>query len=257
MLHNLKKIIKKIYLCSFFIRLLKNYGLLPDLAFHGDIILKRFLLEVISTFKVSSFIETGTHMGHSTTFVTSMKKSLKIFSCEINKDFFNISKDALKSYRNISVYNENSPVFLRNLIQSNTIGSLPLFFLDAHWYEYWPLRDELNIITSSLDKAIIIVDDVKIPGREDFASIINKINIAGVDNKNIRLVNVEMIKQVLNSSSGYDFLLPSYYPRDAFPIWKGYFCGYTVIFENCDITLFKNFLSKRFIAKNFIQYSPK
>ena len=128
MLQNLKKIIKKNYLNSPFVRLLKNYGLLPDLAFHGDIISRHFLLNIISTFQVSSFIETGTHIGNSTVFVASMMRDLKIFTCEINKDFFNISKSILKPYQNVSIYNENSPVFLKNLIQFNAIGNLPLFF---------------------------------------------------------------------------------------------------------------------------------
>ena len=195
MLRNLENIIKKLYSSSSLIRLIKNYGLLPDIAFHGDIILKRFLLEVITAFKISSFVETGTNKGYSTIFVASMKRKLKIFSCEIKNDLFNISKDYLSSYPNISLYNENSPVFLKNILQSNVVGEFPLFFLDAHWYEYWPLQDELTMITSTLDKAIIIIDDVEIPGRGDFSFAINETNMPGIDKKNAGLTNLEMIKK--------------------------------------------------------------
>jgi hypothetical protein len=43
-----------------------------------------------------------------------------------------------------------------------------LFYLDAHWYEYWPLLDEIKIISKShKDQCILVVDDCQVPGRSD------------------------------------------------------------------------------------------
>jgi len=41
-----------------------------------------------------------------------------------------------------------------------------LFYLDAHWKEYWPLLDELEAISHThRDNCVIIIDDVLTPGK--------------------------------------------------------------------------------------------
>jgi hypothetical protein len=44
-----------------------------------------------------------------------------------------------------------------------------LFYLDAHWGEYWPLKDEILSIANSCakNKCLIIIDDVLVPWRAD------------------------------------------------------------------------------------------
>ncbi len=48
-------------------------------------------------------------------------------------------------------------------LKSNNV----LFWLDAHWGEYWPLVDETKII-SSLHSFAVIVDDFEVPGKPSF-----------------------------------------------------------------------------------------
>jgi len=43
-----------------------------------------------------------------------------------------------------------------------------LFYLDAHWEDYWPLRDEIiEIGKTHYDNCVIVIDDCKVPGRHD------------------------------------------------------------------------------------------
>ncbi len=47
-------------------------------------------------------------------------------------------------------------------------SELPLFYLDAHWYNYWPLLNEINAISEHFkDNCIIIIDDFLVPGRPE------------------------------------------------------------------------------------------
>lgn len=38
-----------------------------------------------------------------------------------------------------------------------------MFYLDAHWYDYMPLPDELAAIASQCQRGVIVIDDFLIP----------------------------------------------------------------------------------------------
>jgi hypothetical protein len=40
------------------------------------------------------------------------------------------------------------------------------FYLDAHWREHLPLKDELEIISNSWNNSVVMVDDFQVPGTE-------------------------------------------------------------------------------------------
>jgi hypothetical protein len=64
----------------------------------------------------------------------------------------------------------NSPTVLKQLLTSWPSDKKILFYLDAHWYDYWPLNDEMMEIAkiaSVRNNCIIIIDDFKVPGRAD------------------------------------------------------------------------------------------
>ena len=39
-----------------------------------------------------------------------------------------------------------------------------LFYLDAHWEEHLPLQEELEIIFSNWNNAVVLIDDFQVPG---------------------------------------------------------------------------------------------
>jgi len=43
------------------------------------------------------------------------------------------------------------------------IGGNPMYYLDAHWYEYMPLPDELVCIGDRSEKGVMLIDDFLVP----------------------------------------------------------------------------------------------
>jgi hypothetical protein len=114
--------------------------------------LHRFIRKLRDDFRLQNFVETGTYEGE-----TALAMSLlfdHVFTCDVKDwprpvDFY---------FADHLVYEtKSSPDFLRAHLSE--IRSRSLFFLDAHWGPYWPLRDELQIIYSQCEKPVVVIDD--------------------------------------------------------------------------------------------------
>jgi predicted O-methyltransferase YrrM len=66
------------------------------------------------------------------------------------------------AYPNCKIILGNSPDILAEIIKTG-IPDQTLFFLDAHWGQYWPLPDEVRTLPRG--KGIIVVHDIKVPGK--------------------------------------------------------------------------------------------
>ena len=90
-----------------------------------------------------------------------------LFSVDIDRHSFENAKRLFKANMNIKLFHENSTEFLQKFINNNIFkSSETIFFLDAHWGKYWPLRDELKQILR-LEKSVIVIDDFFVPERSD------------------------------------------------------------------------------------------
>jgi len=135
-------------------------------GFHGNRILQQKVDQLI-TCGVSSFVETGTHYAATSLHMAKRHPTLPILTCEINDLYLSTSREILKPYQNVKLSNESSEKFIDRLITEGMLGDLPMFFLDAHWHDYWPLPDEVSGI-AKLPKFIILVDDFEVPGQGQF-----------------------------------------------------------------------------------------
>jgi len=110
---------------------------------------------LIRRYKCDSIFETGCFLGDTTEYLSKMYPQLTIISCDINDDYFKFTRNRLKKSKNVILENTNSPeVIIKYQGQFKT----PFFYLDAHWYGYWPLIDEIR----SIQKGIVCVDDFNI-----------------------------------------------------------------------------------------------
>jgi predicted O-methyltransferase YrrM len=116
-------------------------------------------------YELNTAVETGTFIGSTAAFLASTFN--KVHTIEIVEKNLNRAKENLKDYRNIRFYLGSSPEILASLVEKLQKKNV-LFYLDAHWQEYWPILDELKIISKVYNKnTVILIDDIKVPGRFD------------------------------------------------------------------------------------------
>jgi len=157
--------------------------------------------QVIANLKINKFIETGTFKGETLSQVSlwfsklhpefgkiqkmsihwktymvypvfkgaSAASNFKIYSIEFNPDFYQNAKAVFASNPNIILENQSSEQFLRKSIDNGILSKDDscFFFLDAHWEEYWPLRDELTQVLK-LPRFVVAIDDFAVPGHPEF-----------------------------------------------------------------------------------------
>jgi hypothetical protein len=134
------------------------------------------------------------------------------------------------------------------------LGALPLFFLDAHWYDYWPLLDEIELITSKVPRCVIIIDDFQVPGRNDYVFCEGgggSAEFSGRTTIDRRACNFDLIRTKLSHPSDYELLYPGYRHNQAFGISQtDALVGYVAIFKNL-VAEFKYLSELTFIKNNF------
>ncbi|MFH2008142.1 MAG: hypothetical protein ABI333_16285 [bacterium] len=139
-----------------------------DVGFHGD----RFLLELTHALLAQStaFVETGTNVGSTAHYVATRHPHLMVYSGEPDEAAFRTAKETTARDPNVVLYNMLSPEFLVQLHRDTPSlrSSLNFYWLDAHDYGFeWPLHDEIRYLTETLDRAIILVDDARVPTQPD------------------------------------------------------------------------------------------
>lgn len=202
---------------------LTNSNLSPNLPLHGDIIVMEAFKLILNNCKVDCIIETGTYKGFTTAFFAKNFPNIPIYTCEIEEFNYNKAKENLKIYKNVRIFNKSSPEFIENLIKNKLIGKRPFFYLDAHWLNNWPLESELKIIFSKLKSSIVLIDDFKVPDREEFV----------FDKYNGKECSLERVIPYLNKNKDYNLLFPNY-NKEALDKKERELklIGYTFIFQN-------------------------
>lgn len=94
----------------------------------------------------------------------------QIYSVDVDEHSYKTAREIFKSNCNIFINHGSSQDFLKSLlaqeIDNKKLNNNYLFFLDAHWGKYWPLRDELTILRE-LDKYLVVIDDFMVPGKSN------------------------------------------------------------------------------------------
>ncbi len=116
-------------------------------------------------YQIDTVVETGTHRGASTRLFAILFEH--VHTIEISESSYRISKEFLKDSPNVTCHLGSSEDVLRAILPSLQEKRI-LFYLDAHWNQNWPLRQELEEISyTHKDNCIVVIDDFKVPGRRD------------------------------------------------------------------------------------------
>lgn len=145
--------------------LLENsrYGRVTDGGFNGQRSKREIFAELLATQGFEALFETGTCIGETTGYM-ALASGLPVFSCEASTRYFSIAKMRLQDVPGVYVAWEDSRSFLRRLGATELSGKRSFFYLDAHWFEEMPLKEEIEIISSLWSDFVILVDDFEVPG---------------------------------------------------------------------------------------------
>lgn len=169
------------------------------IGFHGD----EYLISVVDKIMQGSdsFVETGTNVGSTLAYVAKKYPNVKCFSCEPDVETFQIAEQNTCQFPNVELYNLTSQDFFSQINQKELFGREVLFWLDAHGYGFqWPLREEIQFITTRLKSAYILIDDFKVPGLPRF----------GYDRYDGQICSFEYIYDALSPHLEYTFFYPNY-----------------------------------------------
>ncbi len=128
----------------------------------------RVFREINIRIPFDNYIETGTYLGLTTHFLanTARMRGASVHSCEINDDYYIIASRTVGDMTNVHLHHGNSVDFLRSL-SAKVSDAVNFVYLDAHWYKYLPLRDELAVI-GNWPNTVVMIDDFKVPFDEGF-----------------------------------------------------------------------------------------
>ena len=138
---------------------------LGQLAFNSAPEVGTFVAYLKKTYGIKTAVETGTYKGNTSVLLSILFD--QVHTIEISEETYNQTKERLAPYSHVHCHLGTSEKVLKKLLPSLKDQPL-LFYLDAHWYDNWPLRDELiEISKTHKDNCILIIDDFKVPGRKD------------------------------------------------------------------------------------------
>jgi hypothetical protein len=142
-----------------------------DVGFHGDEYLLSLVDYIFRNENVERFVETGTNVGSTLAYVARKYKEIDCFSCEPDIRAFTLAQGHSMALPNAKIYNLDSLTFLERLKAevSPPIARNTVFWLDAHGYGFeWPLKEEVQVISSAMERCYMFIDDFKVPGNRSF-----------------------------------------------------------------------------------------
>jgi hypothetical protein len=182
-------------------------------GFNGDVLRARIIADLYRICGCTAFVETGTFRG-TTTILAARLFGGRIWSCELDFRSWLIAWVRCLPYRKINIARQDSRRFLRGMTSRLARDEVPMFYLDAHWNEDLPLREELDLILATWPRCIVVIDDFEVPGQPGF-----KFDVYG-DAK----LSLDLLRQGGMPDSGAVAYFPAYGPD----MDTGARCGYVV-----------------------------
>jgi hypothetical protein len=154
---------------------MRDYYRLPELGtgfngpFNGQEFRKLIFLEILSLAKPKLILETGTYFGTTTEYLARVS-GLTVHSVELDPRLFGFARARFLWNRRIKCACGDSRPFLRHVLDTAASKNKVIFaYLDAHWNNDLPLKDEIEIIFSCCIQAVVMIDDFQIPDDDGYA----------------------------------------------------------------------------------------
>ncbi len=115
--------------------------------FGFDVTLALIIDDLVAEYSCDAIAETGCFVGDTTTYLARRYPRLPIYSCDNDAWCASFTQHRLAHHRNVTVECADSPSLVTAVVARH---ELPLFYLDAHWGDQWPLARELAAITAGV-----------------------------------------------------------------------------------------------------------
>ena len=222
-----------------------------EAGFHGDLVYQKCVALLLEIVPFTVAVETGTWQGNSTVFMSEHFKK-QIITCEVIGMYYRECKLKLRNIENIKIIEGSSPSVLEDVTRDSQLFETPFFFLDAHWFDYWILEEELKIL-GGLKKWVAVIDDFEVPDRPEFKY--DKWTRGDQEIKN----SFQFIKPLLVSrGANFNFLVPNYNEEKIQNNidQKHTLRGHVVIFKNLRQE-FLRFATEDFVEQHYSDFDPR
>ncbi len=133
---------------------------------NGQSFRARTVLNLLHGLPIDAFVETGTFHGVTSALIAAQTR-VPVYTVETKRRYFLAAQPwRLRFPRRLHMVHADSRSFLGSAVLDGL--SMPLFYLDAHWNDDLPLVGELDIITRRFAEAVVVIDDFKVPGDDDY-----------------------------------------------------------------------------------------
>jgi len=172
-----------------------------EVGFHGD----EYLLILVDRLITSCdwFIETGANVGSTVAYVGRNYPEVTCISCEPDDYAYERAIEHTQDLSNVTVFHESSIPFLRRL-RHDYAEAFPhdvLLWIDAHGHGFeWPLREEVEFISSHFERGYMFIDDFQVPHNDEF----------GYDVYEGQECSLEYIEDSIRSDWTYQLYYPNY-----------------------------------------------
>lgn len=139
-------------------------------AFVRDRHLEAKFRQLVKDYKIQTVIETGTWRGYTARKLSHFVPS--VITIEKDDALFKMALETVRGIQGIALINDdsrNAISLLLGVTKAKGWWIKPdkpiLYYLDAHWGDDWPLFEELEIIAANDPRCVIVIHDIKVPGK--------------------------------------------------------------------------------------------
>lgn len=131
--------------------------------FNGQLNRLKLFHAILKACSISTIVETGTFRGVTTEYIAKNFDG-KIYSCEVNRQYFDRASARLAMFANVDLRLMQSEALLESLLAMPALQEQSVFFyLDAHWNKDVPLIEEMSLIFNSHVPSVAMIDDFEVP----------------------------------------------------------------------------------------------
>lgn len=154
---------------------MRDYYLWPALRagfngpFNGQEFRKRIFKDILAITAPVAIVETGTFRGTTTEYMAQVS-ALPIHTVELDPRLYGFAKARFLWNSRVRCACGDSRPFLRRVMSHSGQAAKSVFvYLDAHWNDDLPLKEEIEIIFGLCKRSVVMIDDFQVPNDEGYA----------------------------------------------------------------------------------------